>query len=414
MSDTDVESLIQKKYAVQSGKQELERFFNDPKWSKSRLYRVASSFLLKADCETAFDLIDRQWDCAGGDHLNSDADVHERVQALNAPAFRMAFERLIYLGNVGFIQSLDTTTRVMNGTIYDEDPRQPLDFVDLSPRFFLRPFAPGTFHEVIGPVTIESIKRGEKGKKALGVGKTNSEGLMMEMLAKDGWDVISNYEIKNMPPGISMCYDLKQVFIRCIQNFKAGKKTMFVIDEIAQCVPKVRATSDSSLILGQIAFLLRKVGAAMTVISQRQNDIPTVIDSMCESTIMKKSQKVMTFQYANKDYLIKNVPPTSLEYNTHFISPFVIKFDIEGMHQAIAEVAGDPNADQFQIMLDFLNADQMEITVQDLKRYAKVAYISGAKQRAIAATISTFGRRYSQQTVSNWLAEMGVTTNDDD
>lgn len=412
MGDTDVESLIQKKYAVQSGKQELERFFNDPKWSKNRLYRVASSFLLRADCEKAFYLIDRQWNNAGGSDEDNDADVHDRVRALNDPAFRMTFERLIYLGNVGFIESLDTTTRVMNGTIYDEDPRQPLDFTDLSPKFFLRPFAPGTFHEVIGPVTIESTKRGEKGKKALGVGKTNTEGLVMQMLAENGWDVICNYEIKNAPKGITMCYDLKQVFMSCIQNFRAGRKTMFVIDEIAQCVPKMRATSDSSLIMGQIAFLLRKVGAAQTVISQRQNDIPTVIDSMCESTIMKKSQTVMTFQYGNKDYLIRNVPPTTLEYNTHFISPFIIKFDIEGMHQAISEAASNPDADQFQIMLDFLNADKMEITVQDLKRYAKVAYVSGAKQRQIAETISTFGRRYSQQTVSNWLKEMGLTGED--
>lgn len=413
MGDTDVENLIQKKYAVQSGKQELERFFNDPKWNKSRLYRVASSFLLRDDCEKAFNLIDKQWDNAGGAKTNPDADVYDRIKALNDPAFRMTFERFIYLGNVAFIESLDTTTRVMNGTIYDEDPRQPLDFTDLSPRFFLRPFAPGTFHEVIGPVTIESTKRGEKGKKALGVGKTNTEGLMMEMLASNGWDVICNYEIKNPPPGISMCYDLKAVFMKCIQNFKAGKKTMFVIDEIAQCVPKMRATSDASLIMGQIAFLLRKVGAAQTVISQRQNDIPTVIDSMCESTIMKKSQTVMTFQYGNKDYLIRNVPPTALDYNTHFISPFIIKFDIEGMHQAISEAASNPNADQFQIMLDFLNADNVGVTLQDLKRYAKVAWMSGAKQRAIAETISTFGRRYTQQTVSNWLKEMGVTAGDD-
>jgi hypothetical protein len=412
--DANGEALAQKKYAVQSGKQDLVRFFQDPHWTLSLLTTVGSSFLLPPDCLKMQSMVDEQWNKLGTDRDVDDATIGERIDAINDLAFRQMIEKTVMYGHCQKINSLDQFTQVAYETVYDDDPRQPLDFTDLSESFFMKAYAPGTFHKVIGPVTIESVKRGDKGKKALGVGKTNTEGSMMQMQARNGWEVIANYAIKDPPEHIHLMYDLKQIFISCIENLQQGRKTMVVIDEIAQCVPKIRATGDNSLILGQIAFLLRKVGAALTVISQRQNDIPTVIDSMVESTIMKKSQTVMTFEYGNKDYLIRNVPATTLQYDHRWISPFLIKFDIQGMHSELQEAMskGDPNIDQFQIILDYLKADQMEINEKMLKNYAVVAYVSGAKQKKIAETISTF-RSCSQSTVSRWLNDAGITTGDD-
>lgn len=404
------EEFQQKKYCVQSGKDELARFFHDPNWDLSLLYSVAASFLLPADCTKIQKMVDDQW------NKPDTEDIGIRVQALNDPAFRITIEREVKFGHCVKISSLDQFTQVANESIYNDDPRQPLDYDDLSDRFFLKPFAPGTFHEVIGPVTIEGQKRGEKGKRALGVGKTATEGNMIQLQAKNGWNVIPNYTIKGViPENITPMYDLKQIFIRCIENFRQGKKTMIVIDEIAQTVPHMRGTSTNTLILSQIAFLLRKVGAALTVISQRENDIPSSIHSMVESQIMKLSQTTMTFRYGeSKNYLIKNVPMTTLAYDTTAIGSILIQFDLEGMHAELQEAMSknDPDIDQFQIILDYLNADKMEITEKMLKNYAVVAAKANGKQRDIAKVISTF-RPCSQSTVCRWLNEAGITTGDD-
>ena len=380
------------KFIVQEAEAQLATLMEDDEWFSNKLLRVVRT-MFPSDVVPETVTVIRQ---------------HENAGTLNSQGFRRWFEEQITHQHARLLEVMDPFTRVAAMGAYSSMDAKALAFDNYSMKFYMAGFNhPGTFSYISGPVTYESVRKGEYTGSALGTGKTNTGGLFMEMFVQNGWRVQTNYDIKDCPKEIVEIHGLRDMLLGSIKNMKEGHFTWNNIDEFTQSISKEYGSAGGWIALKKIMYLLRKVGASMNVITQREMEIPYAIQEMASVHIQKKSKTLMNFRRNNEFFVIKEVPATKLNYDTYYFSPFEIDLDVQGMHNALANAQkGD---DQFAIILEYLEEDGLKITKADVMNFAKVAYLSGMTQQEIARWLDWTDLHPTQQTVSRWLSKIGVS-----
>jgi hypothetical protein len=385
------------KYVIQEAMAQMDAFWTDDEWTLEKLYALFRSFWKPENVEMGIETIEN--------HL-------KKNPSLNDVEFRQVIHQLTTIQWALKSITLDPFTQAASMGIYPKMDSKALKFSHLAPDFFLEAFRrPGSFSYVTGPITIESTdaaKNGQYNGESLGVGKSNTAGLFMEMLAKNGFKVLCNYEIENLPDGIKIIRGLKEILVECLQNLRAGFFTVIVIDEFTQTFAKETGTASIWVTLKKFLYLLRKVGASLMVITQREQEVPKAIMQMANCHIQKLQQTVMRFRSGNDIYYVKEIPATSLQYNTYYFSPFKMDLDIEAMHERLADAKKGEN--QTNIILEYLQEQDQFLTKRDLMTFAKVAYLGGMSHQEIADWIHDMapGDAPSRRTVGNWLKNMGL------
>jgi hypothetical protein len=379
------------KFIVQEAEAQLATLMDDDEWFANKLLRVVRT-MFPSDVVPETVTIIRQ---------------HETAGTINSQEFRKWFEEQITHQHSRMLEMMDPFTRVAAMGAYSSMDAKALAFDNYSTKFYMAGFNhPGTFSYISGPITYESVRKGEFTGSALGTGKSNTGALFMEMFVANGWRVQTNYDIKNCPGEIKEIHGLREMLLGSITNMKEGKFTWNNIDEFTQSISKEYGSAGGWVALKKIMYLLRKVGASMNVITQREMEIPYAIQEMASVHIQKKNKTLMNFRRNNEFFVIKEVPATKLEYDTYYFSPFEIDLDVQGMHNALANAQkGD---DQFAIILEYLEEDGLSITKGDVQNFAKVAYLSGMTQQEIARWLDWTDLHPTQSTVSRWLDKMGV------
>lgn len=386
-----VMNLGEAKFIVQEAEAQIATLMEDDEWFVSKLYHLIRTCFPPDAIENEISFIRK----------NEDAGT------INLKEFRKEFERHITLQHARKLSTLDGFSQVAAMGAYSSMDAKALAFDNYSTKFYMAGFNhPGTFSYISGPVTYESVRKGEFTGSALGTGKSNTGALFMEMFVQNGWRVQTNYDIKDCPSEIVEIHGLRDMLLGSIKNMKEGKFTWNNIDEFTQSISKEYGSAGGWIALKKIMYLLRKVGASMNVITQREMEIPYAIQEMASVHIQKKSKTLMNFRRNNEFFVIKEVPATKLKYDTYYFSPFEIDLDVQGMHNALANAQkGD---DQFAIILEYLEEDGLKITKGDVQNFAKVGYLSGMTQTEIARWLDWTDLHPTQATVSRWLTKMGV------
>jgi hypothetical protein len=379
------------KFIVQEAEAQLATLMEDDEWFSNKLLRVVRT-MFPSDVVPETVTVIRQNEING---------------TLNSVEFRRWFEEQITHQHARMLEVMDPFTRVAAMGAYSSMDAKALAFDNYSTKFYMAGFNhPGTFSYISGPITYESVRKGEFTGSALGTGKSNTGALFMEMFVANGWRVQTNYDIKDCPPEIKEIHGLRDMMLGSIKNMKEGKFTWNNIDEFTQSISKEYGSAGGWVALKKIMYLLRKVGASMNVITQREMEIPYAIQEMASVHIQKKNKTLMNFRRNNEFFVIKDVPATKLKYDTYYFSPFEIDLDVQGMHNALANAQkGD---DQFAIILEYLEEDGLKITKADVQNFAKVGYLSGMTQQEIARWLDWTDIHPNQSTVSRWLDKMGV------
>jgi hypothetical protein len=382
-----------KRYEIQRALNEIARLQADDEMLPSKLFRLAATV-----CPTPKDFEEIQ------KYIIYD-DQNDRREYYDK-AFRTIFFEKIWAQMNKKLLIMDPLTQVAAMGAYPGDHTRAFDFNDLSPRFFTGPLrGSGIFGYISGPV-----------QKPLGVGKTDFAGRMIEMHGSDGDLVCTNILIDDMPPYLKQVWGLKDMLRYSVMNLFHGKTTKAYLDEFTQYVSKEKATAGGWVNLKKLLYLCRKMGLDIIAISQRETEIPYAIQEMALWHCQKQDKSVMDLRRYSDITRVINVPGTTLHFQTGHPGSFSIDdLNIDEMHDYIVSVEKEaqntgttPNL--LKTILEFIDMDASEITKQDYKTFAKVAYVRvGMTQKEIASYCLIDDRPVSQKTVSNWLDSMGVT-----
>lgn len=374
-----------KVYEVQRMMDEIERFlYFDEDWSEAKLNRFLTTCM--PSIERISQTLKQIWALNAQGHDINSAEVKK-------------YMREVARGYVNeWLCSMDTFTRVAAASVYRrEEP--VMEFKDYAPHFYISPLLGGGRFGFV---------RGSPGK-GLGVGKTDYSCLVLEMALASGMSAITNIGFKQPVPGISRVITLSQLMRQCITNMTSGKSSLVVLDEVPQFLSRERATSKEMVNMKMVLYLLRKVSASMVVIAQRESEIPTSIIDLAAWKVRKSAKETMIYHRGNDRFVITQIPPTSLPYDTLESASFIVDLDVKAMHNAVVEAemaAVDRGGkSQWQVILDFLNLDGSKVTAKDLRTAAKVLTVTGKMPQTEIATLLGV----TQQSVSLWLKEMNVT-----
>jgi hypothetical protein len=131
--------------------------------------------------------------------------------------------------------------------------------------------------------------------------------------------------------------------------------------------------------------------------------------------VQKQDKTVMDYRHFTDITRVVGVPGTTLKFKTGHPGSFEPgDLNISGMHDHIVACEREArdlgtHADVLRAIMEFLDMDSSKISKIDLKSFAKVAFVNGGMtQKEIAEFCVLDDKPVSQQTISNWLKEMGV------
>lgn len=387
-----------KRFEIQRALDEIARLESDGWWNTSKLFRLCATI-----CPTDEDYRDMQNFVLYTDY---EEDVPENDREYFDEVFRTLFIRRVWEQVNKKLQGMDDLTRVAAMSAFPSERTKVYDYKYYTPVFFTEALqSPGTFGMVFSDVG-----------QMLGVGKSDTSCLMMENHVAQGEPCCTNIIIDDMPEGVVQVFGLKDMLRVSIENLFRGKTTKSYLDELPQIISKERGTTKEWVNMKKLLYLERKVGNSLVGIAQRVEEIPYAIQDMAIWHIQKKEKTVMDFRSMNTTTRIIHVPRTSLKFKTGHPGSFTAEdLDIEAMHDHIIGVEKEARntgnrPDVLKVILEYLDMDARQITRADYKAFAKVCYLNiGLSQKEIASYCEIDGRAVSQQTVSNWLASMGIT-----
>jgi hypothetical protein len=207
---------------------------------------------------------------------------------------------------------------------------------------------------------------------------------------------------------VSEVLGLKAMMKASIKNMLDGKLTKVFLDGAPQFMERERAMSKANVVMKKIQYLMRKVGADMVVIAQREGEITTSIHEMAELRVQKLSKEMMIFESGVERQRIKNVPGTSIKFETGDFETFEVDFDITAMHTMISQLPKSERTGkgQLQAILDFLDNDPHTITQQEKKVAAKVLSLNRKMQLTQVEISELVG--VTNGTIHNWQVELGL------
>ncbi len=376
------------RFLAQRAVWELHKLWEDNEWTREKLYNLFVSYYpCPEEVGAAIEALDS--------HL-------KKGKSLNDEEFRLAIMKKTAICFNQTLTMLDPITRVAAMSPYPPAVAAGLDFAELSPRFYLKPFeGAGRFGYISGPRGV-----------ALGVGKTDVSLLFAEMLLSMGHCVATNIYVGDRIKNLSETMTLKNMMLTCIKNLLDGRLTTVILDGVPQFMEKERATSKEYVNTKKVLYLLRKIGANLMVIAQREKEIPTAISDMASLYIQKKRKDLMQYRRFSEIYTIKNVPPTSIRFETGDFETFIIDLDVDLLHDHIACLSREEREGQGQLqaILDHLQRSATAITSAEKKTTAKVLYIQGRGFFTLKEIADLVGVQIMQ--VSRWLAEMGLTVDE--
>jgi hypothetical protein len=385
---TDTGDLGGRKLLIQEARGALDTFFKKDVWLSDEVIRVLNLYWYEeAEKQAMQEQIMRMFETAQEEYEQNG----EYINPLGDPGFREEFKMSTWgeFRKLLYSDFFDPLTRLGAMSPFPMIQGATDSFDERTAKFFLKNFYEWGFGVITG---------------LPGSGKSDFACRLMEMALDEGFCVATNIKIRgDLPDGLRYTTSFKELLVICIDNLKAGKKTLIFLDEMPQFFTKKRATSGKYLTFEKVLFLLRKVGGNLIGLIQRPSDIPSVMAEFSKCYFQKLNKKTLLFQRDDANvHILGNVPGTTLDYDTRDQATFSVDLDLQALQEYISHLEKD--ADQLQAMKDFIEggiADgNPDSELQERRIAMKYLRKIGKTQQEIADDIGT-----NQSEVSRRLRE---------
>ncbi len=191
--------------------------------------------------------------------------------------------------------------------------------------------------------------------------------------------------------------------------YLATYKTPFVVlDDSTTFYTSTEAVSQRKRNMDNLIAIIRKFRANILFVAHVRQYIPRFVKEYGEWIIKKRSKTVAEMD----PYIIEDIPPTGLEYNTYEIGSFAFDIDMNAILEVISGIADEK--EMRKKLVQFLNDWKKEKSEEELKndyRYwlAKAAYmLKEIRKISYAEFARTLG--IQPETLRQWIKRYYRTT----
>jgi len=179
-------------------------------------------------------------------------------------------------------------------------------------------------------------------------GKTHFAVLIIELLLKKKYNVITNINITSKHENLHIVKDILTALEIAISN----KRSVLILDEMSIFYNKKKAMSKSNINIEILMKLFRKFHLSFCVVNQDAVGITPLMQNFAEKNIIffKGSKKTVKIKESDFNVSLSGVPETKLVFDTYDIGYFKMDMDLSSLLQ----IADNKNRGKFKERLQEL------------------------------------------------------------